>query len=35
MTLSPDDIKKLIKDKMPDAIIEIEDMKGDNNHYRA
>ena len=35
MTRSPDDIKKLIKDKMPDALIEIEDIKGDNNHYRA
>ena len=35
MTLSADDIKKLIKKKLPDAIIEIDDLKGDSNHYHA
>ncbi len=35
MTLSAEDIKKLIKKKIPDAIIEINDIKGDNNHYHA
>tara|TARA_A100001015_G_C14918144_1_gene683191 strand:- start:853 stop:1083 length:231 start_codon:yes stop_codon:yes gene_type:complete len=35
MTLSPEEIKILIKKEIPDAIIEIEDIKGDNNHYHA
>tara|TARA_E500000178_G_C16326035_1_gene446835 strand:- start:82 stop:312 length:231 start_codon:yes stop_codon:yes gene_type:complete len=35
MTLSAEEIKKLIKNKIPDAIIEIDDIKGDNNHYHA
>ena len=29
------EIKKLIKDSIPDASIEIEDLMGDNNHYSA
>ena len=28
-------IKKLIKETIPDAIIEIKDLMGDNNHYSA
>ena len=28
-------IKELIKESIPDASIEIEDLKGDNNHYAA
>ena len=35
MTLKPDEVKELIKDKLPDANIEIIDLKGDNNHYHA
>ncbi len=35
MTLSAAQITELIKKKLPDAIIEIEDLKGDNNHYHA
>ena len=35
MTLSPEQIKKMIKEKLPDASIEIKDLKGDNNHYHA
>ena len=35
MTLSAEDITKLIKKKLPDAIIEIKDIRGDNNHYHA
>jgi len=35
MTLKPNEIKDLIKDKLPDANIEIIDLKGDNNHYHA
>ena len=28
-------IKKLIKEDLPDASIEIKDLMGDNNHYSA
>ena len=28
-------LKKLIKDALPDASIEIKDLMGDNNHYEA
>ena len=35
MTLSATEIEELIKKKSPDAIIEIEDLRGDNNHYHA
>ena len=35
MPLPIDEIKKLIKDSIPDAIIEIKDLMGDNNHYSA
>ena len=35
MALSIDEIKKLIKESIPDAIIEIKDLMGDNNHYAA
>ena len=27
--------KKLIKESIPDAVIEINDLMGDNNHYSA
>ena len=35
MPLPVDEIKKLIKDSIPDASIEIKDLMGDNNHYAA
>ena len=35
MPLPVEEIKKLIKETIPDAIIEIEDLMGDNNHYSA
>ena len=35
MPLSIDEIKKLIKESIPDAQIEIEDLMGDKNHYSA
>ena len=35
MTLSSEDIIKMIKKSIPDAEIEIKDRKGDNNHYHA
>ena len=35
MTLSATEIEEMIKKKIPDAVIEIEDLRGDNNHYHA
>ena len=35
MPISIEEIKKLIKDSLPDASIEIKDLMGDNNHYSA
>ena len=35
MALPVEDIKKLIKEALPDASIEIKDLMGDNNHYAA
>ena len=35
MPLPVDEIKKLIKESIPDAAIEIKDLMGDNNHYSA
>ncbi len=35
MPLPVEEIKKLIKESIPDAIIEIKDLMGDNNHYSA
>ena len=35
MALPIEEIKKLIKDSIPDASIEIKDLMGDSNHYAA
>ncbi len=35
MPLPINEIKKLIKESIPDASIEIRDLMGDNNHYSA
>ena len=35
MPLPIEDIKNLIKESLRDAIIEIKDLMGDNNHYQA
>ena len=35
MPMAADDIKKLILEAMPDAEVEIEDLAGDGDHYRA
>ena len=35
MPLPVDEIKKLIKNSIPDATIEIKDLMGDSNHYSA
>ena len=35
MTLSAKEITELIQKKIPDAVIEVKDIRGDNNHYHA
>ena len=35
MALSEKEITNLIKESIPDAIVEIKDLAGDNNHYSA
>ncbi len=35
MSLKIDEIKSLIKEGIPDAQIEIQDLAGDENHYSA
>lgn len=35
MPMAADDIAKLIKDAIPDAEIEIVDLAGDGDHYKA
>ena len=35
MPLPLEEVKKLIKDAIPDASIEIKDLMGDSNHYAA
>ncbi|PPR44134.1 MAG: hypothetical protein CFH18_01016 [Alphaproteobacteria bacterium MarineAlpha5_Bin8] len=35
MTMKKEEIQMLIKESIPDAKIEIEDMRGDENHYSA
>ena len=35
MTLKLEEIKKLIKEGIPDAEISIQDLVGDENHYSA
>jgi len=35
MAIDSQEIIKLIKEKIPDADIQIDDLKGDNNHYHA
>ena len=35
MPLPIEEIKKLIKETIPDATIEIKDLMGDSNHYSA
>ena len=33
MSLPLNELKKLIKESIPDASIEIKDLMGDSNHY--
>ena len=35
MAMNLKEIESLIKEAMPDAIIEIQDLAGDGNHYSA
>jgi stress-induced morphogen len=35
MAMSADEIVKLIQDALPDAIVEMIDLAGDNNHWKA
>ena len=35
MAMNLKDIEALIKEALPDAIIEIQDLAGDGNHYSA
>ena len=35
MAMNLEEIKKLIKESLPDAIVEIKDLAGDGNHYSA
>ena len=35
MAMNLNEIERLIKEAMPDAIVEIQDLAGDGNHYSA
>ena len=35
MAMNLEEIERLIKEAMPDAIVEIQDLAGDGNHYSA
>ena len=35
MAMNLKEIEQLIKEAMPDAVIEIQDLAGDGNHYSA
>ena len=35
MAMNLNEIESLIKEAMPDAIVEIKDLAGDGNHYSA
>ena len=35
MPMSANEIEQLIKDALPDAKIEIKDLRGDGDHYQA
>ena len=35
MSMDIKEIEKLIKESIPDALIEIQDLAGDGNHYSA
>ena len=35
MAMNLEEIEKFIKEALPDAVIEIQDLAGDGNHYSA
>ena len=35
MAMRPDEIERLIKDALPGAVVRIEDLAGDGDHYAA
>ena len=35
MAMNLEEIEKLIKEGLPDATVEIQDLAGDGNHYSA
>ena len=35
MSMTKEEIEKMIKSSLPDAMIEIEDLRGDGDHYSA
>ena len=35
MPMNPGEIERLIKDSMPDAVVSIQDLAGDGDHYAA
>jgi len=35
MAMNPEEIERLIKAQLPDAIVTIEDLAGDGDHYAA
>jgi len=35
MPMDPGEIERLIKDSMPDAVVSIQDLAGDGDHYAA
>ncbi len=35
MPMHEDEIVRLIRDALPDAVIEIKDLRGDGDHYQA
>jgi stress-induced morphogen len=35
MPMNPADIERLIKEKLPDAVVSIQDLAGDGDHYAA
>ena len=35
MTMNLKEIEKLIKEALPDAMVDIQDLAGDGNHYSA
>lgn len=35
MPMSADEIERLIKEALPDAQIELKDLRGDGDHYQA